>query len=174
MESNILINSDKIVLRYTEVRDLDFVINAERQEDNAQYVGQWSKNQHINSLDNKDTLHIIIEEIGTQNPVGYVILSGIENVNHSIEFKRIVICEKNKGYGRETLRLIKKLSFERLNAHRLWLDVRLKNKKAQSIYKAEGFKEEGILRDCIIYKNNYESLIVMSILEEEYFIKGEK
>lgn len=165
----ILNKSDNIILRYTEINDLEFVLNAEREEENAQYVGQWSKEQHINSLSNKDILHIIIEEAKSNNPVGYLILAGKENISNNIEFRRIVICEKDKGYGKETLRLVKELSFEKLNAHRLWLDVRLKNKKAQNLYKSEGFKEEGNLRECVLYKNKYESLIVMSILENEYF-----
>ncbi len=51
---------------------------------------------------------------------------------------------------------------------RLWLDVRYKNQKAQRLYKSEGFVEEGILRECILYHGSYESLIVMSILKSEY------
>lgn len=165
----ILNKSEKIILRYTEIKDLDFVLKAEREEENAQYVAQWTKEQHINSLSNKDMIHIIVEDVNLKKSVGYLILAGIENVNHNIEFKRIVICEKSKGYGKETLKLIKELSFEKLKAHRLWLDVRLKNKKAQRLYKSQGFKEEGILRECVLYKNEYESVIIMSILEQEYF-----
>ena len=161
--------SETIILRLTEISDIDFVLNAEQEEENAQYVGQWTRDQHIDSLSNKDILHIIVEDIKSQKPVGYLILAGIKNVNRNIEFRRIVISEKNKGYGNETLKLIKELSFEKLKAHRLWLDVRFKNKKAQSVYKSQGFKEEGILRECVLYKNEYESLIVMSILEQEYF-----
>lgn len=169
MMAKILKKSENVILRYTESKDLDFVLYAEQEEENARYVGQWTKEQHINSLSNKDILHVIIEDAISHNPVGYLILAGIENTNCNIEFRRIVICEKNKGYGKESLRLIKELAFEELKAHRLWLDVRLKNKKAQSVYKSQGFKEEGILRECVLYKNEYESLIIMSILEQEYF-----
>ncbi len=31
-----------------------------------------------------------------------------------------------------------------------------------------GIKKEGFLRDCILYNGDYVSLIVMSILEDEY------
>lgn len=161
--------SETLILRLTEISDIDFVLNAEQEEENAQYVGQWTRDQHIESLSNEDILHIIVEDIKLQKPVGYLILAGIKNVNRNIEFRRIVISEKNKGYGKETLKLIKELSFEKLKAHRLWLDVRFKNKKAQSVYKSQGFKEDGILRECVLYKGKYESLIIMSILEQEYF-----
>ncbi|SCI86677.1 Spermidine N(1)-acetyltransferase [uncultured Clostridium sp.] len=159
--------SDLIKLRLTQYDDLEFVIGAENESENAQYIGNWSKTQHLESLSNSDILHLIIEDSKTGKDIGYIIMAGLDNPNHNIEFKRFVICDKGKGFGKETLRLIKEYSFNELRAHRLWLDVRYKNKRAQNVYKSQGFKEEGILRECILYKGNYESLIVMSILENE-------
>lgn len=159
--------SDLIRLRLTQYEDLEFVIGAENESENAQYIGNWSKTQHLESLSNSDILHLIIEDSKTGKDIGYIIMAGLDNPNHNIEFKRFVICDKSKGFGKETLRLIKEYSFNELRAHRLWLDVRYKNKRAQNVYKSQGFKEEGILRECILYKGNYESLIVMSILENE-------
>lgn len=161
---------NNIVLRNTREADINYVVDFEQRPDNALFVGQWTKEQHLNSLYQEDILHLLVEDTITKKPVGYVIMAGLLNSNHNIEFRRIVISEKGKGYGRETLKLIKKLSFEQLHAHRLWLDVRLKNLIAQKLYISEGFIEEGILRDCIFYNGNYESLIVMSILETEYIV----
>ncbi len=62
--------------------------------------------------------------------VGFIILSGIENSNLSLEFKRIVIQEKGKGFGRQSLKLIKDYCFNTLKFHRLWLDVFDDNNKA--------------------------------------------
>jgi RimJ/RimL family protein N-acetyltransferase len=157
-----------IVLRNTREADINYVVDVEQRPDNALYVGQWTKEQHLNSLYQEDILHLIIEDKTTNEPVGYVIMAGLANSNHNIEFRRIVISGKGKGFGRETLKLIKKIAFEQLHTHRLWLDVRLKNQIAQNLYISEGFIEEGILRECIFYNGNYESLIVMSILESEY------
>ncbi|MDU1538304.1 MAG: GNAT family protein [Paeniclostridium sordellii] len=159
--------SDLIRLRLTQYEDLEFVIGAENESENAQYIGNWSKTQHLESLSNSDILHLIIEDSKKGKPIGYIIMAGLDNPNHNIEFKRFVICDKGKGFGKEPLRLIKEYSFNELRAHRLWLDVRYKNKRAQNVYKSQGFKEEGILRECILYKGNYESLIVMSILKNE-------
>lgn len=166
---HIIDKSDNIVIRSTQQDDLEFVINAEREEDNAQYVGQWTKEQHLNALTQKDIMHLIVEEAISSKIVGYVIIAGLQNPNRSIEFRRIVITEKGKGLGRETLKLIKKIVFEQLKAHRLWLDVRYKNHRAQNLYQSEGFTKEGVLRECILYNGSYESLIVMSILEMEYY-----
>lgn len=165
---NIIIKSDNITLRHTQIDDLEFVLKAEREPENALYVGQWSKDQHINSLSNSDLLHLIVEDSITKRPVGYIIMAGIKNPNHNIEFRRLVISEKGNGFGRESLKLTKELAFTKLKAHRLWLDVRYKNHRAQNLYKSEHFKKEGILRECILLNGSYESLIIMSILKDEY------
>lgn len=113
-------------------------------------------------------MHLIIEEGVSHRIVGYIILAGLQNPNRNIEFKRIVITDKGKGYGRKALKLIKKIAFEQLKAHRLWLDVRYKNLRAQNLYLSEGFIKEGVLRECVLYNGKYESLILMSILENEH------
>lgn len=163
---NILLESESIMLRVTEVTDLDFVINEEYKEENSKYVYKWTKEQHIKAMQNDDVL-----QSSSHTPVGYLILAGLENTNNNIEFMRIVISKKGSGYGRETLKLVKELSFNKLNAHRLWLDVKGHNINAQNLYKSEGFTQEGILRDCLYTNGVYESLVIMSILHQEYINK---
>jgi RimJ/RimL family protein N-acetyltransferase len=162
------LKSDLIVLRNTKECDLDFVIDCEREPNNSKYVGQWTKEQHRNALVQEDILHLIVEDKTTKKKSGYIIIAGLTNSNKNIEFRRFVISSKGKGFGRESLKLIKKIAFEELKAHRLWLDVREKNERAQNLYKSEGFIQEGMLRECILHEGAYESLIVMSVLESEY------
>ena len=38
-------SNNLIILRPTQEEDLDFVVKAENDADNAQYVGQWTKEQ---------------------------------------------------------------------------------------------------------------------------------
>lgn len=73
-----------------------------------------------------------------------------------------------KGYGKIALALIQKHCFTILHAHRLWLDVRAHNSRAQKVYESMGFVQEGRLRDSVFYDGHYEDLIVLSILEDEY------
>jgi len=147
---------------------LDFIINTESQPENAQYVLQWSKKQHRDALNNEDILHLVVEDKETQKLVGYMIIAGLQNCDRNIELKRITISEKGKGYGREAIKIIRKISFEDLNGHRLWLDAVYKNHRAQKLYESEGFIKEGILRECMFINGRYESIVVMSILEDEY------
>ncbi|WP_432406208.1 GNAT family N-acetyltransferase [Wukongibacter sp. M2B1] len=167
--NRVLEKSTLINLRYTEEKDLDFVLKAECHPDNCAYVFQWTREQHLEAMSDSDILHLIVEDNIDSKPVGYIISTGFESPERNIELKRIVITDKGKGFGREALRLIKRLSFEKFNAHRLWLDVRDHNLLAQSLYKSEGFIQEGLLRECVLYKDKFESIIIMSILENEYF-----
>lgn len=157
-----------ILLRKTTLDDLSFVINAETNLENKPFVGQWTVTHHEDSLNDPDIRHLIIEEIDTKTSVGYVILAGLTNKNKALELMRIVVTEKNKGYGRQALEMIKKTAFEELKFHRLWLDVKEHNILAKQLYEKVGFIEEGLLRDCVLVDNNYESLFVLSILEQDY------
>lgn len=148
--------------------DLDFVLNAERSDENSKFVIAWTYEQHKRALSNKDLLHLIVERCDDNKPIGYVMLAGLEQTHQSIEFRRIVITEKGKGYGRKSLQLIKKIAFEELSAHRLWLDVKEHNLRARHVYEAEGFTIEGVLRECLKTEDQYESLVILSMLKSEY------
>jgi diamine N-acetyltransferase len=152
----------------TSENDLDFVLSAEQSAENRSFVSVWAREQHLGALTSEDLSHLIIENIADGSRLGYVILAGLADPNQSIEFRRIVVTEKGKGYGREALRLVKKLTFEELKAHRLWLDVKVQNVRARHVYESEGFVVEGVLRECLKAEVGFESLVVMSMLCGEY------
>ena len=164
---NILIGNDSVQLLWTEPQQIPFVLQAEAEQENAQYIGQWSATQHINALADADILHLLVKNIAGEY-VGYVILRGLSSPDDSIEFMRLVITAKGFGYGKSVLSLIKKWCFEVRKAHRLWLDVRENNYRAQHVYQSQGFRREGIFRECVKVENSYESLVVMAILAQEY------
>ena len=157
-----------IRLLRTTKDDLDFVLSAEQSPENRSFVSVWEREQHLGALTSNDLSHLIIENIADGSRVGYVILAGLADANQSIEFRRIVVTEKGKGYGKEALRLVKKMAFQELKAHRLWLDVKEHNVRARHVYESEGFVTEGVLRECIKAEGGFESLVVMSMLSGEY------
>lgn len=53
---------NSIVLRNTREADINYVVDFEQRPDNAIYVGQWTKEQHLNSLYQEDILHLIVED----------------------------------------------------------------------------------------------------------------
>ena len=164
--NEIIAKSEAIVLRPTEPKDLEFVCTAEQAEVNRDFVSQQTLEQHTGMLANKDMFHLIVES--ASRPVGYVLMSGLTSPNRCIEVKRIVITEKGQGFGREALKLCKVIAFDMKNAHRLWLDVVEHNQRARNLYLSEGFIEEGILRECDFYQGMFQSMVIMSVLENEY------
>ena len=166
----VLIENSHIQMVYTEPSDIPFVVQAETEQENAQYIGQWSFEQHTSALSDADTLHLLVKNMDGEN-VGYVIIRGVESANDNIELMRIVITQKGAGYGKNAMLLIKKWCFEVRCAHRLWLDVRENNFRAQHVYQSQGFIREGVLRECVKVKDAYESLVLMSMLSHEYFAR---
>lgn len=158
----------RIKFRPTTETDLNDVIKIEGAPENTPFIRQWSIQQHKSAIIDDDMAHLIVENKSNNKVIGYIILVGLENPDKSIELKRIVIKEKNKGFGKEALRLIKKIAFENLGAHRLWLEVMEHNDRAIKLYQSEGFILEGVHRESLKQKERFVSLKVMSILAHEY------
>jgi len=163
-----IIQSRNITLNLTKYEDIDRVLEIENSGDNRDFIFSWTKERHYECIRNKDELHLTIRTNNDNRVIGYILLADIQNENKSINFRRIAISEKGKGYGRESLRLIKKLSFEKYLCHRLWLDVYEDNINAIKLYESEGFLREGLIRECMRFEGRFRSMYIMSMLEEEY------
>ena len=151
----------------TNPADFPTLIEWENNPENKEFVFQYSIAKHQEVIDSKDQLHL--KTINNQGVmVGFIILRGLLNPNQSVELKRILVHEKGKNYGKITLKLLQNLVFNKLNKHRLWLDVFTDNPRAQHVYKSVGFVKEGIKRECIKSGKNFRSLIIMSILRQDF------
>jgi diamine N-acetyltransferase len=158
----------EIDLRRTTKNDIPYVLSAEGDEDNRRFITVWPEQKHRAVLDDANIEHLILESKPNSQRIGFVILAGLQGEHRSIEFMRLVVTDKGKGYGRSAVRAIKRHAFETLSAHRLWLDVKEHNTRARALYENEGFRYEGTLRDCLKGPEGFESLVVMSVLEQEY------
>lgn len=132
----------------------------------APFIIRWSSAEHHQALEDPDQDHIAIEE--NARLAGFILLAGLTDRNHAIELRRIVVAKPGNGLGGRALGLVIDYAFERLRAHRLWLDVKVDNHRAKRAYERAGFKREGVLRDALLTNGVYESLIVMSVLRPEY------
>jgi len=158
----------RVRLRPTMLSDLDYVLSVEQDAQNRPFITPWERTQHEGAVRFPDFRHFIIEAGATFERAGFVILQGCRNPHGSVELKRIVLQPKGHGYGRECVRLLKRIAFRDLQAHRFWLDVKLLNARAQTLYVREGFVEEGRLRESVRVDGGYDTLVVMSMLDREY------
>ena len=169
----------RLRLRPTMLSDLDFVASVETDQRNLPFISPWERTQHEGALRFPDFRHFIIEAgdndaEGSRD--GFVILQGCRNPHRSVELKRLVLQKKGQGLGRQCVRLLKRMAFRDLHAHRFWLDVKSLNERALSLYASEGFVEEGRLRESVRLfggsADGYDSLVVMSLLDREYEARG--
>ncbi len=164
--------SVRVRLRPTMLSDLDYVLSVERDSANLPFITPWERPQHEGAVRFPDFRHFIVEAGADYDRAGFVILQGCRNPHGSVELKRLVLQTKGQGVGRRCVRLLKRMAFRDLGAHRFWLDVKSRNERALALYASEGFVEEGRLRESVRVTVDgaagYDSLVVMSILEGEY------
>ena len=159
-------------LRPSMLSDLDFVLSVERDQRNLPFITPWERTQHEGAVRIPDFRHFIVEAGADGSRDGFVILQGCRNPHRSVELKRVVLQSKGQGLGRACVRLLKRMAFRDLHAHRFWLDVKQLNTRALALYASEGFVEEGRLRESVRVSSDvtdgYDSLVVMSLLDREY------
>lgn len=96
-------------------------------------------------------------------------IAGLDNPSKEIEWTRIILNVKGKGYGQETLEMLKSWAFDDLKFHRAWLDCKDHNTRALHVYEKAGLVREGLIRETILTDGVYENLIILGILDREYF-----
>jgi RimJ/RimL family protein N-acetyltransferase len=158
----------RVRLRPTMQSDLEFVLSLERDPENLPYITPWERIQHEAAIRFPDFRHFIIETGEGLHAGGFLIFVGCRNQHQSIELKRMVVRDQNRGFGRAALREAKKIAFDDLGAHRFWLDVKKRNTRAKALYDSEGFVFEGELRQAVKVQDGYDSLVVMSLLHDEF------
>ena len=136
-----------IRLRRTTPADLDFVLALEHHPDQKPFIGQWTREQHLETMARPDREHWIIERAEDAAPQGYVIVYDVRDAGYGIYIKRIAITEKSKGIGREALREFLAHAFGDCHAASVWLAVRRHNARAQRAYEAVGFVERPLSPD---------------------------
>lgn len=120
---------------------------------------------------NRQAFKII--EIKTEKVIGHAEIGRIDLKNKSARLCRILVAEKadrNKGFGTLIINELLKIGFGNLNLHRIDLGVYDFNKSAIRCYEKCGFKIEGLLRESVVFEDEYLSIYNMSILKDEWKI----
>jgi diamine N-acetyltransferase len=152
-------------LRPAAERDLDFVLAVEAAPDTAPYLATATREYHLRLMADPSVDHFIVEAGG--RPVGFVMVQ-TDAANRALNLRRLAVSEKGRGHGRAALRLTLRWAFEERRLHRVYLDVKPHNERARALYRSEGFHEEGLMRDALLFDGDFQSLVLMSILRPEY------
>ncbi|MFQ9511160.1 MAG: GNAT family N-acetyltransferase [Lachnospiraceae bacterium] len=105
--------------------------------------------------------------------VGEVVLNEIDWTLRVCNFRICIFKESNFGkkIGSVVIPEIIKFGFECLNLHRIELDVFDFNERAIRAYQKSGFVIEGQLRKAHLNVDGWHDVILMAILEEDYYSK---
>lgn len=158
----------RLRLRIAEECDLDFILASEAEPENAKYIVADSRSYHRDTLDSPAAVHFIVERKDTGAAVGFLVATGRNSPDHEQYWRRVIINERGKGYGKEAMELLAAWAFEDAKAHRAWLDCKDYNDRALHVYESMGMQREGLLRDTIFVDGKYENLVVLAILEGEW------
>ena len=77
----------------------------------------------------------------------------------------------SQGYGYDASKTILDYGFNKLNLHYIYLHVYSYSDRAIRLYKKLGFKKEGVMRECVLYKGKYYDKIIMGLLDKEWKAK---
>ncbi|MEP6674024.1 MAG: GNAT family protein [Ferruginibacter sp.] len=107
---------------------------------------------------------------GTGKTVGHISLGNLSRKNKSARISRVMVDpeQQGKGYCCEMVTAVLSIGFEQLNLHRIELGVYDFNKAAIRCYQKAGMIIEGTSRDSLFFKQNWWSLVEMSMLENEW------
>ena len=123
---------------------------------------QWFERQ----ISDRQNLLLIAE---ADKPVGYGQLQRIDYTHRSCELGcHIATPFQGRGYGKALVRALLQTAFITLGLHRVYLHVLERNERAIAVYKACGFRQEGVQRDGAYKLGRFVNVTVMSILAPEY------
>ncbi len=167
---DILLSTERLNIFNATEKDIDFILELENHKDNRNYVWQGTYEEHLSEINDKNSMLVVFKRKDNNEIIGYS-LSHINFKSDVFELRRIVISDKGKGYGRETLLGIIKYCFEVVKCNRFWLDVYPDNEKGINLYKSVGMHHDGTLRQSYKSERGYLDQMIFSILKEEYFKK---
>lgn len=175
----ILIKGRDISLRLITTKDIpQYYKNGFESIDEE--VQRYTGTKHIASEEEIRTyVHRIIEDdsrydfliINSEDEIiGESVINEIDSDTRCANFRICLFKSENcgQGIGAEAIQLTLKFGFEKLNLHRIELEVFSFNNRAYAAYCRAGFIEEGRRREAEFIDGQYCDVIIMGILHHEY------
>lgn len=162
-----MFESKRLIMEKAGASDIALIMEMENHQDNRLYVWQGSYEDHLSEIHDPKHLLLLIRTKDAQVPIGYLLIR-LDEHSHIFELRRIVIAEKAKGYGKETMIAVIRFAFEQLGTNRFWLDVYPDNHVGIRLYEKLGLHRDGVLRQNYLAERGYMDQIIYSLLKQEY------
>ncbi|MHA7059000.1 GNAT family N-acetyltransferase [Aquimarina sp. M1] len=169
------LKGEHIYLRALEPEDLDFIYQIENDEQiwemsttqtpySRFLIKQYLENAHQDIYDAKQLRLVICSYDGAR--LGLIDLFDF-NPTHNRAGVGILIAEKEhrgKGYGKETLMLIKKYGQTHLRLHQLYANIAEDNVASMKLFEKEGFINIGIKKEWNLVNGNYKDELLYQLI----------
>jgi len=148
-------NASSIELRGAQREELALFMRMESDAESFQFVGQNSLQEHQSQFDSEQYVYLTI--LHQKKPLGFVLLVLCPD-GRSVDFRRIVVSEKNKGVGQIAIALMEGYCKSQLGRSRIWLNVYPFNHRGIHVYEKLGYRffesEEREGKTLLCYEKN--------------------
>jgi RimJ/RimL family protein N-acetyltransferase len=128
-----------IELRPTRIDELALLVQLETAPGSREFIIPNVFDAHRANLAHEDFVYLSILE--RQAVVGVIILR-LDAEPNSVEFRRIVVRDRNRGIGQQAIRTMEAWC-RSLGRSRIWLDVFESNQRARHLYEKLGYRQFG-------------------------------
>ncbi len=112
-------------------------------------------------------LRLMVEERETQNSVGTIDLFDFEPAHDRVGVGILIDrAYRDKGYAKESIRLIKEYVFDVLHLHQIYCNILEENEKSISLFTQEGFELTGNKRDWVKTKNSFKNELLFQCVRK--------
>ena len=126
-----------IEVRRARLSELALFRDMESDGASRDFVGQNSLEEHETQFADRRTIYLTI--LRDEQPAGFFLLILDENES-SIDFKRIVVAEKDSGIGQVAIALMEDFCRTQLALSRVWLNVFEFNHRGIHVYEKLGYR----------------------------------
>jgi len=179
-ENNIIIETERLILRNIELKDIDSFLEYRNDPEVAKYQSWEPK---LNRTDVNDFIKELqshkLGEAGKWNQIVWVLKDTmihigdcalkIQDDNKQAEIG-FTLSQKNqgKGYAFEAVSAFINYLFENFNLHRIFAITDCRNKSAIKLLKKIGMRQEGHFIENIFFKGAWGDEFLFAILQKEW------
>jgi RimJ/RimL family protein N-acetyltransferase len=130
-------NTASVELRGAQRGELALFIDMESDTESCQFVGRNSLQEHQSQFDSEQYVYLTI--LHEKQPAGFVLLVLCPD-GRSVDFRRIVVSEKDSGIGQKSIALMEAHCRLQLKRSRIWLNVYAFNHRGIHVYEKLGYR----------------------------------
>lgn len=131
--------NQELTVRDTKREELERIYEMERGEA-RNFVISYSLDRHRTEFANPEVVYKSVVRNGQH--IGFLILV-LDSDDQSVEFRRIVVSEPGRGYGKRVVSMVDAICRAELGRVRVWLDVFEENERARHLYEHCGYQRFG-------------------------------